>query len=149
VPPAARQLPVPQAHAFVICREIWKDSRHGELMLVGPVSHMNIPAKAFPLNVTLSAYAHVTGGHGVYSFELALRAPSGEAIWRWFPEGQMEHTDPLILHQMSYHDMVILIPAPARYCMALIVAGEEIAHQPILIGPNEMFRAGGIQIRDL
>ena len=75
-----RRLPAPQAQAFVICREVRHDTQTGEIVLVGPVSHIPIPQ--FPADIRLSVYAHVTGGHGTYPLAFILRAADGDTVWR-------------------------------------------------------------------
>ena len=134
------RVPTPQVQAFVICREIWHCQRTGEFMLAGPASH--IPITQFPNHVRVSVYAHVTGGHGRYPLDFVLRDPSGEAVWHWRPADEFDHTDPLTPCQLVYYDLLLAVPRAARYDFALMASGEEIAHQPLLIGPPEVFRGG-------
>ena len=88
-----RRLPAPQAQAFVVCREITTDPQTGEIIVIGPVSHVPIPQ--FPASIRLSVYAHVTGGHGTYPMEFQLRAADGDAVWTWQPADPLTHPDPL------------------------------------------------------
>lgn len=130
-----RRLPTPQIQAFVVCREIWNNQRTGEFMLEGPVSHIPIPQ--FPANIKISVYAHMTGGHGEYSFLFELRAPDGDVVWDWHLPKRVSHDNPLQAHQLAFHDLIIAAPLPGRYDFALLADGEQIAHQPLLIGaPN-------------
>ena len=46
-----RNLPPPQVQAFVVCREITQDDRTGEIVIVGPVSH--VPITEFPAVIRL------------------------------------------------------------------------------------------------
>jgi hypothetical protein len=43
------RLPAPQAQAFVACRKIMNDPQTGEIVIIGPVSHVPItePAPSF------------------------------------------------------------------------------------------------------
>jgi hypothetical protein len=72
------RLPVPQAHAFVVCREVWHNPRTNEFMIAGPVSHVPVPQ--FPASIRLSVYAHFTGGHGTYPMAFQLRAAGPESM---------------------------------------------------------------------
>jgi hypothetical protein len=83
----------PQVQAFVVCREVWHDPRTNEFVITGPVSHVPIPA--FPADIRLSVYAHVTGGHGTYPMRFELRAADGDTVWQWTPADPLDHPDPL------------------------------------------------------
>ncbi|MFO0800087.1 MAG: hypothetical protein U0804_21685 [Gemmataceae bacterium] len=106
-------------------------------MLAGPVSHIPIPR--FPADVRLSVYAHVTGGHGSYDLEFQLRGADGAVVWRWRPAQPLDHPNPLVLHQLAFHELLLTVPAAGRYDLALHAGGDEIGHQPLLIGPAEVF----------
>jgi hypothetical protein len=75
-----RRLPAPQAQVFVVSRKIDTDPQTGEIIVIGPVSHVPVPE--FPASIRLSVYAHVTGGHGTYPMEFQLRAADGDAACR-------------------------------------------------------------------
>lgn len=94
------RLPAPQAQAFVVCRQITHDTQTGEIVIVGPVSHVPIPA--FPADIRLSVYAHVTGGHGSYPMRFELRAADGDAVWRWTAADPLNHPDPLTPQQLAF-----------------------------------------------
>ena len=72
------RLPVPQAQAFVVCREVWHNPRTNEFMIAGPVSHVPVPQ--FPASIRLSVYAHFTGGHGTYNLADELRPSVSESL---------------------------------------------------------------------
>jgi len=72
------RLPVPQAQAFVVCREVWHNPRTNEFMIAGPVSHVPVPQ--FPASIRLSVYAHFTGGHGTYNLAEELLPPVSESL---------------------------------------------------------------------
>ena len=133
-----RHLPAPQVQAFVVCREIWHNPRTNEFMLTGPVSH--IPVAQFPTDIRLSVYAHVTGGHGSYPMEFQLRASDGEAVWAWRPADPLHHPDPLTPQQLAFHELTVSVEKPGRYDMVLVAGEQEIAHQPLPIGPAAVFR---------
>lgn len=133
-----KQLPVPQAQAFVICREIWENPRTREFLLAGPVSHIPIPK--FPAEVQFSVYVHITGGHGMYAMEFLLRTADGDPAWRWRPDAPLEHPNPAVPQQLAFHELRVVVPAAGRYDFALMVDSEEIARQPLLIGPGQVFK---------
>jgi len=58
------RIPAPQAQAFVACRKITNDPQTGEIVIIGPASH--VPITESPAVIRLAVYAHVTGGHGAY-----------------------------------------------------------------------------------
>jgi hypothetical protein len=132
------QRPVPSAQAFVACREIWHNDRNDEFILVGPISL--IPVTRFPAEVRVSVYALLTGGHGDYPMGLILRSTEGDEPWRWDPPKPLQHSNPLILNQVTFHDLLLVVPAVGRYDLILVAGGQEIASQPLLIGPREAFR---------
>lgn len=109
-----RRLPTPQVQAFVVCREIWHNPRTNEFMLTGPVSH--IPVAKFPADIRLSVYAHVTGGHVTYPLEFQLRGGDGDAVWRWHPADPLDHPDPLTPQQLAFHELLVSVERPGRYC---------------------------------
>jgi hypothetical protein len=135
------RLPTPQVQAFVVCRQITRDDNTGEFVIVGPVSHVPIPT--FPAEIRLAVYAHATGGHGTYTLDLELRAAAGDVVWRWRPVDPLHQPDPLVPTQVAFSEVRVLVDQPGRYDMVLLAAGDDIASQPLLIGPAEVFRAAG------
>jgi hypothetical protein len=121
---SSRHLPAPQAQAFVVCREIREQSEPYEVVLLGPKCHVPIPA--FPAEVELSVYAHITGGHGSYDIEITLRNAEGDSVWSWMPPKRLEHPDPLEPQQLLFQDLVVHVPRARRYELALLAGGEEI-----------------------
>jgi hypothetical protein len=136
-----RNLPPPQAQAFVVCREITRDTQTGEIVIVGPVSH--VPVTQFPVVILLAVYAHATGGHGTYQLAFELRAADGDTVWRWQPVDPLHHADPLAPMQITFDELRVSVQEPGRYDLVLLAGGEEIASQPLLIGPAEVFRGDG------
>jgi hypothetical protein len=47
-----RRIPAPQAQAFVACRAITNDPQTGEIVIIGPVSH--VPIAEFPAVIRLA-----------------------------------------------------------------------------------------------
>jgi hypothetical protein len=136
-----RRLPPPQAQAFVVCREIRQDDQTGEFILVGPVGHVPIPQ--FPASIRVSVYAHLTGGHGDYVIELQLRDAEGDAVWTWEARDPFPHPDPLVPAQLAFQAVNIEVPQAGRYDLVLLAGGDDIASQPLLIGPAAVFRGDG------
>lgn len=124
--------------AFVVCREGRHDPRTDEFIITGPVSH--VPITMFPAEIRLAAYAHVTGGHGAYSMRFELRAADGDAVWSWTPADPLIHPDPIKPQQLAFHELLVRVDRPGRFDMVFLAAGDEIARQPLLIGPAGVFR---------
>ena len=135
------RIPAPQVQAFVVCREITRDPQTGEIVITGPVSH--VPITEFPADIRLAVYAHATGSHGTYRLAFELRAADGDTVWRWQPVDPLHHADPLVPMQITFDELRVLVEEPGRYDLVLLAAGDEIATQPVLIGPAEVFRGDG------
>ena len=52
-------------------------------------------------------------------------------------------TDPLVPAQLAFQAVTIEVPQAGRYDMVLVAGGDEIARQPLLIGPAEAFHGDG------
>ena len=135
------RLPAPQAQAFVVCRKITNDPQTGEIVIVGPVSH--VPITEFPAVIRLAVYAHVTGGHGTYPLAFILRAADGDTVWRKDAVSPLHHPDPLMVAQLVFEELRVNVPKPGRYDLVLLTGGDEIARQPLLIGPADVLRGDG------
>jgi len=61
----------------VACRKITNDPQTGEIVIIGPVSH--VPITDFPAVIRLAIYAHVTGGHGIHPLQFQLRRTERDA----------------------------------------------------------------------
>jgi hypothetical protein len=82
----------------------------------------------------------LTEGHGRYHLALSLRNSQEEEVWRWEAAQPLEHPNPLLPHQVVFHDLVMTVPRVGRYRFVLLANGEELAQQALLIGPTEAFR---------
>jgi hypothetical protein len=140
-PISTRRIPAPQAQAFVACRKITNDPQTGEIVIIGPVSH--VPITGFPAVIRLVIYAHATGGHGTYQLAFELRAANGDTVWRWQPVDPLHHADPLVPMQITFDELRVSVQQPGRYDLVLLAGDGEIATQPLLIGPAEAFRGDG------
>jgi hypothetical protein len=130
--------PLPLVQAFLLCREILRDERTKDAVLIGPTCH--IPAPQFPVNIPFCAFLQLTEGHGRYHLALSLRNSQEEEVWRWEAAQPLEHPNPLLPHQVVFHDLVMTVPRVGRYRFVLLANGEELAQQALLIGPTEAFR---------
>ena len=130
--------PAPQAQAFVACRQITNDPQTGEIVIIGPVSH--VPITEFPADIHLAVYAHATGSHGTYRLAFELRAADGDTAWRWQPVDPLHHADPLTPMQITFNELRVSVQEPGRYDLVLLADGDEIARQPLLIGPADVLR---------
>lgn len=130
--------PPPIVQAFLLCREIFQNERTRESILVGPTCH--VPVTEFPVNIRLSLFVQLTEGRGRYRLAMSLRDADDEEVWRWEPGTPLEHPDPLLPHQLTFHDLVLTVPRVGRYHFVLLANDEEIVQQAIFIGPTEAFR---------
>lgn len=140
-PISTRRIPAPQDQAFVVCRKITNDPQTGEIVITGPVSH--VPITGFPADIRLAVYAHATGSHGTYRLAFELRAADGDTVWRWQPVDPLHHADPLTPMQVTFNELRVSVQEPGRYDLVLLAGGDDIASQPLLIGPAEVFRGDG------
>ncbi len=113
---AIRKPPLPLALAFVVCDQIFRDERTGVMILVGPTSH--VPLGRFPTHVRLSMWAEFTGGHGSYLPRMALLDAADEVVWGWNAPGPLAHDNPLLPHQVAFHDLMVAVPQVGRYRLA-------------------------------
>lgn len=121
--------------------QITNDPQMGEIVIIGPVSH--VPITDFPAVIRLALNAHVTGGHGTYHLAFELRASDGDTVWQWQPVDALHHADPLTPMQITFDELRVSVQEPGRYDLVLLAGGDEIASQPLLIGPVEVFRGDG------
>ena len=133
-----RKPPLPLAQAFLACREIFSDQRTGRAILVGPTGH--VPLTQFPAHVRLSIFVEFTGGRGSYQPRLCLRDAADEVVWGWTAETPLEHADPLLPHQVTFHDLTLAVPRAGRYSLAMLLNGDEFAQRAMCFGPAEAFR---------
>jgi hypothetical protein len=130
------RIPAPQAQAFVACRKITHDPQTGEIVITGPVSH--VPITDFPAVIRLAVYAHATGGHGTYHLAFELHAADGDTVWRWQPADPLHHADPLAPLHITFDELRVNVEEPGRYDLVLLTGDDEIARQPLLIGPADV-----------
>ena len=134
-----RRIPAPHAQAFVACRKITNDPQTGEIVIIGPVSH--VPITEFPAVIRLAVYAHVTGGHGTYPLAFILRSADGDTVWRKDAVSPLHHPDPLMVAQLVFEELRASVPKPGQHDLVLVAGGDEIANQPPFIWPAEVFWA--------
>jgi hypothetical protein len=135
---SAPRPPLPLVQAFLLCREILRDVRTKETILIGPTCH--IPASQFAANISFCTFLQLTEGHGRYHLALSLQNSQEEEVWRWESPQPLEHPHPLLPHQVAFHDLVMAVPRVGRYRFVLLANGEEIAQQALFLGPTEAFR---------
>jgi hypothetical protein len=139
--PRSHNLPLPQVLSFLACHDVYRDERTGAVILIGPTSHL--PLTQFPTHVRLSVYADFTGGHGRYEARVCLLDGSDDVVWGWTLPKPIEHTEPLLPHQVMFHDLKVAVPRLGRYRLVLLFNGTEVAHRGMWFGPAQAFRSGG------
>lgn len=130
--------PLPLVQAFLLCREVLYDARTKEFVIIGPTSQ--VPLTQFPANVRLSAFLQIIDGHGRYQLGMSLRDSHEEKVWSWQVQEPLKHPHPLLPHQVTFHDLVLTVPALGRYQLVLLANSEELAQQSLWMGESEAFR---------
>jgi hypothetical protein len=125
----SRRMPTPLAQAFVVCRQIFEDTRTHEFILISPINELPLPT--YPYRIQLSFYVHLSGGHGDYQLTLLLNDSAGHTPWKWELPGLLSLPDPLKMRQIALYDCVMTIAEPGRYELALLANGDQIAQQSI------------------
>jgi hypothetical protein len=125
-------------HGFLVCREVFRDVRTGEFILLGPKTHFWI--QDFPCKLPVMGFLQVVEAHGDYQFAASLRDAEEEQVWDWSAGAIVSHPEPLFAHQIVFHDWVLNVPQPGRYWLELFVNGEELVGQSLFLGPAELFR---------
>jgi hypothetical protein len=72
-----------------------------------------------------------------------LRAADGDTVWQWQTVDPLHHADPLTPMQITFDELRVSVQEPGWYDLVLLAGGDEIARQPLLIGPAEVFRGEG------
>ena len=84
-----------------------------------------------------------TGSHGTYHLAFELRAADGDTVWQWQAVDPLHHADPLTPMQITFDELWVSVQEPGRYDLVLLAGDDEIATQPLLIGPAEVLRGDG------
>ncbi len=128
---------LPIVRAFLICREVFRDQRGGEFILVGPMSH--VPVNQFPCRIGVNAFLQLVEANGQYQFSACLKDADDEIVWHWRANQPFRHPEPLIHHHVVFHDWILSVPHAGRYHREVAANDEELCTQALLIGPQEMF----------
>jgi hypothetical protein len=59
------------------------------------------------------------------------------------PADPLDQPDPFIVAQLVFEELRVSEPKPGRYDLALLTGDDEIATQPLLIGPADVLRGDG------
>jgi uncharacterized protein DUF6941 len=133
-----RQSARPIVQGFLVCRQVFKDVLTGEFIVLGPTSHFRITG--FPCKLPVMGFLQVVEAHGHYQFSASLLDPEEEQVWSWSAQESLYHPEPLIPHQIVFHDWVLNVPRPGRYRLELSANGQELVAQSLFLGPAELFR---------
>jgi hypothetical protein len=134
-----RKPPLPTVQSFLTCNEIFRDQQKHVLILLGPTAHVPVPK--FPAHVRLAMYAEFTGGHGSYTPRMKLYDEVGDVVWSWSGQSPFEHSDPLRPTEVTFDKMIVAVPKPGRYSLALLLNEDEAAQRTLWFGPLAAFRA--------
>jgi hypothetical protein len=127
------RMPTPLAQAFVICRQIYEDTRTREFILIGPLNELVMPS--VPCLIRVSVYVHLSGGHGTYRMTLLLRDSDDMVASQWDLPVPIDLPDPLKPRQLGLYDFPVEINKPGKYEMTLLANGEQTAQQSIVFLP--------------
>jgi hypothetical protein len=116
---------------FLVCRQIYQDSRTGQHILVGPV--IELFNHQFPWVVEVAAYVQLASGHGSYRPQLELQDAEGRAVWSDSFERPFEAHNPLATFAITFH-MALPVPRPGRYELVLFANGQEVVRHALKVG---------------
>jgi hypothetical protein len=126
-------VPPPLVQAFVVCREIFEDTRTKEFILIGP--HCERKPVSYPARFPMPLYVLLTAGHGIYDLDLQLRDGEEQVLWKWRCPNPITLLDPLKWHRIVLFEAVMEFPRPGRYNVVLVVNGEDLARHPLQLHP--------------
>ncbi len=129
----------PIVQAFLVCREVLKDIRTGDHILLGPTTHLRL--QQFPCRVAVMGFLQMVEAHGRYTLSASLQDSDGEQVWSWSMNEPLYHPEPLFIHQVVFGEWILSFPHPGRYRLELRANGVELAEQMLCAGPAEFFRA--------
>jgi hypothetical protein len=130
---------MPIVQGFFVCREVFKDVRTGEFMLLGPTTHFRVAQ--FPCMLPVMGFLQMVEAHGHYQFSASLRDQEEEQVWSWSASRPIYHPEPLFPQQVVFHEWILKVPRPGRYRLEIYVNGEELLGQSLFMGPAELFLA--------
>jgi hypothetical protein len=136
--PPGRQAARPIVQGFLVCRQVFRDVLTGEFMVLGPTSHFRV--SDCPCRLPVMGFLQMVEAHGHYQFSASLLDSEEEKIWGWSAPGPVYHPEPLIPHQIVFHDWLLNVPQPGRYRLELSANGQELVAQSLFLGPAELFR---------
>jgi hypothetical protein len=117
--------PTPVCKAFLVCKQIFRDERTEEYVLVSPLHQTFAPR--YPLLLDLSFFARWTNAHGRYLVELQLRDLAGVVLWREEMAEPFDVADPLRVVPLYLRHHRVIFPSPGKYEFALLANGREVA----------------------
>ncbi len=72
--------------------------------------------------------------------DIELRAAGGDTVWQWQTVDPRHHADPLVPMQVTFDELRVSVQQSGRYDLVLLTGDDEIARQPLLIGPADVLR---------
>jgi hypothetical protein len=132
--------PQPLVQAFLVCQQIFTDSRTGNCILVAPINLFRVPS--LPSQLQFSVYTHLMELHGTYQLEMILRDSHDDIVARWRPEA-IRWTDRLLPYRHTLHDATVPVQRLGKYYLELHINGEEAARQAMWVSSADS-RVGSV-----
>lgn len=132
--------PTPVSKSFLVCRRVILDTYTNEHVLISPIHE--VASLTYPVSVPVSVFAQWTSVHGLYQLEFRLQDLEGEVLWRQSIDKPLEVRDPLLVTNLTLHNIHLFFTRPGKYDLVMLANGAEVvrtvfyAHLPAATPPN-------------
>src|SRR5262249_10250135 len=86
----------------------------------------------YPLVEDLSVFARWGNAHGSCKVGVQLRSLDGDVLWGRAMDAPFETRDPLQIWILALPHLSVCVPAPGKYEVVQLAAGEEVAKDTLL-----------------
>ncbi len=122
--------------ALLVADEFYLDQRQDKLIVIGPLSHLRVPA--LPWQVPrLAVMFSVTNGRGTYHLRITIEHEGTEHA-NFNLGGPLLLTDPLEVHDQIVAIEGLRFEAPGKYWAVMRCDGEILLQRPfnLVVGPE-------------
>jgi hypothetical protein len=98
--------------------------------VISPVHQVFTPY--YPVTERLSVFARWSNAHGSYEVEVQLRTLDGDVLCSVKMAAPFSAQDPLQIWIVPLPDLLISIPKPGKYEVALFASGKKVASDILL-----------------
>lgn len=128
---------------FVMCKEIYRDKRTNQFLLI-PFTTLALPA--FPASLLCSVYIQGSVGVSPYSFEVKLLGERNTVVWEWHPPHFVRNHGPN--HQpITFDGLALDIPKPGDYKFVLVIDDEVVGRQDVYCTEESESYYGSLQAK--